>query len=145
MPVPALATVLIPSIVDIGGKLLERLFPDPNERAKHEYALFELQQKGALAELDASMQTAIAQLQVNLAEAQSGNIWASGWRPLAGWAASAGLVYTVFVQPVFSWVATIYGVAPLPVIESELLWAVTTGMLGLGAYRSYDKTRFLQK
>jgi hypothetical protein len=43
----------IPTILEIGGKLIERLFPDPQDAAQAKLKLFELQQSGQLAELDA--------------------------------------------------------------------------------------------
>jgi hypothetical protein len=43
----------IPTILEIGGKLIERLFPDPQDAAQAKLKLFELQQQGQLAELDA--------------------------------------------------------------------------------------------
>ena len=40
----------ITAVLGIGGKLIDRLWPDPEQRAQAQLALLELAQKGELAE-----------------------------------------------------------------------------------------------
>lgn len=62
------------AVVGIGGKLIDKLFPDPAERARAQAELLRMQQDGELKELETRM-SAI------LAEAQSADPWTSRARP----------------------------------------------------------------
>lgn len=66
--------LLIGGIFDIGGKLLDKFFPDPAERAQKQLELLQMQQAGDLKELEVRM-SAI------LAEASSSDPWTSRARP----------------------------------------------------------------
>ena len=50
MVAPAIIAA-IPTVLEIGGKLIERLFPDPATAAEYKIKLLELAQQGELAEL----------------------------------------------------------------------------------------------
>ena len=41
--------LLIPTIIEAGIKVIDKIFPDPNEAAKAKVELFKLQQNGELA------------------------------------------------------------------------------------------------
>ena len=43
------------AILEIGGKVLDKVIPDPEAKAKAQAALMEMQQKGELAQLQADM------------------------------------------------------------------------------------------
>lgn len=89
-------------------------------------------------ELEASIVN--AQSAVNLAEASNPNLFVNGWRPAAGWVCVLGLLYSVFLRPMISWLATIWSFSAVPpVIDDVILMQLLFGMLGLGALRSYDK------
>jgi hypothetical protein len=93
-----------------------------------------------IQELEASIVN--AQSAVNLAEASNPNIFVSGWRPAAGWCCVVGLLYSVFLRPMISWFATMAGASAVPpVIDDVMLMQLLFGMLGLGALRSYEKTK----
>ena len=59
---------ILTSVLGIGGKLIDKLFPDPAEREKVRLELARLAQEGELKELEVSM-SAI------LAEAESEDPW----------------------------------------------------------------------
>lgn len=63
------------AILGIGGKLIDKLFPDPAERSRAQIALLELTQRGELTEL--SERAGIIR-----AEAASEHWLAANWRPL---------------------------------------------------------------
>jgi uncharacterized membrane protein (DUF106 family) len=44
------------AILDVGMKVLDKVIPDPAEKAKAQVALMEMQQKGELAKLQADLQ-----------------------------------------------------------------------------------------
>lgn len=50
MVAPALLAA-IPTVLDIGGRLIDKIFPDPGVAAEHKLKLMELAQQGELAEL----------------------------------------------------------------------------------------------
>jgi len=56
---------------DIGGKVIDRLWPDPVQAAKAELELIKLQQSGDLAQI-------ACQLEINKTEAASSNPFTSG-------------------------------------------------------------------
>ena len=91
-----------------------------------------------LMELENNAMT--AQTAINLEEAKSENICVSGWRPFVGWICGFALAYAAILEPFMSWVATVYGyTGKYPVLNTEITMQVLIGLLGLGAYRSYDK------
>lgn len=85
-----------------------------------------------------------AQNAVNLAEASNPNLFVSGWRPAAGWVCVLGLCYSVFIRPLLSWMATLWEFRAVPpVIDTSILMQLIFGMLGLGAYRTWEKVKKL--
>ena len=62
------------SVFDFGGKVIDKLFPDPKEKAAAQAKLMQLQQTGELKELEIRMSAIIA-------EAQSADPWTSRARP----------------------------------------------------------------
>jgi hypothetical protein len=81
-----------------------------------------------------------AQTTINLEEAKSEKIFVAGWRPFIGWTCGFALAYVAVLEPFMTWVARLLGsVVVFPVIDTTITMQVLIGMLGLGAYRSYDK------
>jgi hypothetical protein len=140
MVAPVVAA-LIPAVIEAASKALDRIFPDPNQAAAAKLELLKMQQAGELKHLDADVQLALQQMQINMIEASSTSAWSSGWRPGAGWAGVAGMAYTALLQPLLSWAAAVKGWPQPPDIGSDELWAVMFGLLGLGTMRSFDKAR----
>lgn len=66
--------ITIGSIFNIGGKIIDKLFPDPEQRAKAQLELLKMQQQGDLDEVK-------VQLSAIIAEAQSPDPWTSRARP----------------------------------------------------------------
>jgi hypothetical protein len=83
-----------------------------------------------------------SQTVVNLAEANNPNLFVAGWRPAAGWVCVLGLFYSVFLRPILSWVSSIWHWSAVPpVIDETILMELLFGMLGLGAYRTYERVK----
>ena len=85
----------------------------------------------------------LAQIGVNTAEAQSESVFVAGWRPAVGWIGAASLGYVAIVEPLARFVALVVAHynGPFPVIDTSLTMQVLTGILGLGAMRSFDKVK----
>jgi hypothetical protein len=136
MSLLAAATAILPTV----SRLLDKLIPDPEARAKAQLDLLRLEQEGAFKEMDAQLQLNIAQAEINKIEAASQNGFQAGWRPLAGYACVAGLGYEFLLRPLLPWVMTVSGIEapPLPSLDG-VLFELMFGMLGLGTLRTADR------
>lgn len=140
----------ISAIFGVAGKVIDRVWPDPEQQAKAAQALAELQQKGDLAFLDADVKLLTGQLEINKMEAQHGGLFKGGWRPFVGWVCGFALAYKFLLYPflvsVVQIVAYYAGDVPfpldiLPVIDWSELSVILMGMLGLGGMRTYEKRK----
>lgn len=91
-----------------------------------------------LAMEDKAMQ---AQIAVNVEEAKSASLFVSGWRPAVGWVCVFSLFYNYVGAPLFHYGIQFWTpeVPPLPALETGELMTLLFGLLGLGAYRTYEK------
>lgn len=84
----------------------------------------------------------IAQTEVNKVEAQSGSIFVAGWRPFVGWVGGVGLAYSAILQPFLNWASRVNGyTGSLPALDDTTLIMVLSGMLGIGAMRTFEKAK----
>ena len=115
---------LIGPITGLLGKFVED--KDQKNALAHEIA--------TLAQKEAHKNAAF-QLEVNKTEAAHKSLFVAGWRPFIGWCCGLGLLYSVLLSPLLDiWFE-------MPVIDSTILMPTMTGMLGLGALRSYEKVK----
>jgi hypothetical protein len=80
-----------------------------------------------------------SQMEVNRAEANHASIFVAGWRPFIGWTGGLALFYQFLLRPI----ANGFGM-DFPTIETEALYPIILGMLGLGGLRTYEKARGVQ-
>jgi len=80
-----------------------------------------------------------AQLEVNKVEAAHKNLFVAGWRPAVGWSCCFALVYSTILSPILGIWFTV------PPVDSSLLTTVLMGMLGLGAMRTVEKAKGVQR
>ena len=114
---------------DVGGKLIDRLWPDPAQRDQAKLKLMELQQSGALAQLAAETELSKGAADIIKTEA-AGGFLASSWRPIT---------MLIFVGLI---VARWFGLAAPNLAEAEYLKLWDIVQLGLGGYvigRSVEK------
>ena len=118
------------AILGIGGKLIEKLIPDPAAQDAARLELLKLQQSGELAGMT-------AQTEINKAEASNPSVFVSGWRPAIGWVCALALGYQYLARPLM--------VAFMPALAfpglDDNLWQLMMGMLGLGGLRTFEKTQ----
>ena len=124
----------ISAVLDIGGKLIDRLWPDPSQAAAAKLELVKLQQSGELAQI-------AGQLEINKVEAASSNVFVSGWRPFAGWVCGSALAYSYIVYPLLVWGCAIWvpTITPPKLGNDGMLYELLFAMLGLGGLRSFEK------
>lgn len=123
----------ISSILGIGQSLIDKLIPDPKQKADALLKLREMEQSGDLAII-------AGQNDINKIEAASQLTFISGWRPAVGWVCASALAFQLVLGPLLSWVGGMLGrpVSP-PVLQTELLTTLLVGMLGLGGMRTVEK------
>lgn len=119
----------ITAALDIGGKVIDRLWPNPADAAAAKIELLKLSQSGELA-----------QIAVNQEEAKSDSVFVSGWRPAIGWICGAACAWNWVGLPLAKVLAIALGhpLALSPADLSEML-PVLMGMLGLGGLRTVEK------
>lgn len=122
------------------NKVLDYI-PDPKQKAEAQAAALKAAQDHETDILKLLQASDAVQGQINATEAASNDKFKSYWRPAFGWVCVAGFSWTAIIQPVVVVVYTlIKGHAPtLPAFDVALLTSMSTGMLGLGAYRTYEK------
>src|SRR5579864_4735478 len=131
----------IDAILDGASKIIGQFHTSPEDKIKWQEFQATLQaNKDALAQ-----QLTLAQTDVNKAEATSPNMFIAGWRPFIGWVCGVGLGYGVLVQPCATFIATLFhrtlDKAQLPALGMGTIIGLLIPMLGLGAYRTYEKTQ----
>ncbi len=134
MPFPLLA--LLPSLLEIGSKVIDRVVPDKEaaEKAKRDLAAELQSQEFAIM---------LAQIDVNKEEAKSESVFVAGWRPFVGWIGAFGLGYAAILDPFMRFISSVIfaykGV--FPAVDTSITMQILFGILGLGALRSYDKLK----
>lgn len=126
--------LLLGPIFELGGKIIERLFPDPAQKAAAEMEFLKMTQAGDL-------QTVLAQLEINAKEAAHPSLFVAGGRPFFLWIGGVGFGYAVILQPLLVWVARIKGWPEPPMPDVDLLWVVVSGLLGISGLRSVEKVK----
>jgi hypothetical protein len=113
----------VTAAINVGGKLIDRLWPDPAQRDQAKLALMEMAQRGELAEFT-------GRAEIVKTEAASEHWLAANWRPIM-MLTFGGLI----VARWFGWAAP-----NLSEAEYLQLWSIVE--LGLGGYvigRSAEK------
>jgi hypothetical protein len=90
---------------------------------------------------------ALAQIEVNKAEASSGSVFKGGWRPFIGWVCGIAFLYHFVLQPLLLFTIAVVGVQlpTLPEFDMGTLLTVLGGLLGLGSLRTFEKTKGVAK
>lgn len=91
--------------------------------------------------------TDLAQMEVNKVEAASSSVFVAGWRPAIGWVGAAAMAYQFLLYPMLVWAwtwAQAEGyvpaeVKPPPMLDTEALWVILSGMLGIAGMRTWEK------
>ena len=78
------------------------------------------------------------QAKINEVEARHRSLFVSAWRPSVGWVCSLAFAYHFVAFPI---IKTIYPDTEFPVLDTEPLFTVLMGMLGLGGLRTFEKIK----
>ena len=134
---------MLDGILGIGSKLIDKLFPDPEEKQKAQLQLMQLEQNGELEDLKTRM-SAI------LAEAQSNDPWTSRARPTFMY-----VIYIMILAAIPMGILSAFNPAMAKEIASGMqawlsaipdgLWATFgIGYSGYAIARSNDKKNILR-
>jgi Holin of 3TMs, for gene-transfer release len=134
------------ALFELGKTAVEKIWPDPSKRAEELFKLEKLKQDGNLAELSAQVNLMLGQIKVNEVQASHPSIFVAGARPAVMWIGAFGLAYASILDPLMRFVAAVifdYS-GSFPVVNTDITMQVLFGILGLGAYRTFEKTKDVQ-
>lgn len=114
--------------------VIDRIVPD---KAAAEKAKLEMASTLQTQEF----QIQIEQIKVNANEANSTNWFVAGARPAIMWTCGFALAYASIIEPIARFIAKVgFGYeGEFPSLDTDLTMQVLFGILGLGAYRTYEK------
>ena len=132
--------ITISGIFSIGSKIIDKMFPDPEQKAKAQLELLQMQQAGELDQIK-------VQLSAIIAEAQSADPWTSRARP-----SFLYVVYILLLMSIPMGILTVFNPLAasnltegfkywLAAILEPILTLFGTVMLGYVVGRSYEKTK----
>lgn len=132
-PVSAVSNLLS----TVGGKLIDRLWPDPAQAQEAKLKLLEMQQTGELAQLAADTDLLKGQLAVDQAEASNPSIFVAGARPFILWVCGVAFAWHFVVLQFLLLILSIFHVVvpPLPELDMSTIMTLTLGLCGM---RSFD-------
>jgi hypothetical protein len=131
-----------PQLIPLLGNLFDRIFPDPKAAADAKLEVMRLAQAGELAQLNADLQLATGQIEVNKVEAANASLFVSGWRPAIGWICGAAFAFKFIGGPA-AFVLSQWAGHPitLPVFDFTEMSTILLGMLGLSGMRTVEKIK----
>src|SRR3990167_7026793 len=127
---------LLTPIFSLIGTVVDRLIPD---KVAAEKANLEM----AVALQTQEFQIQIEQIKVNANEANSTNWFVAGARPAIMWICGFALAYASVIEPIARFISKVwFGYeGEFPILDTDLTMQVLFGILGLGAFRTYEKEK----
>jgi len=116
------------SLINPISAILDKVVPDADKRAEIAYQLDTMAETNAQA-------SRMAQIDVNKQAAAHKSMFVAGARPATLWICNLGLLYNVLLNPLLSVWFT------MPPVQSELLYPILGGLLGIGGMRSFEKSK----
>ena len=131
---------MLQSLIGPVTGLLDKFVEDKDQKAKLAHDLATMADKHA-------QQIALAQIEVNKAEAASGSLFKGGWRPAVGWVCAIAFAYHFILKDLIIFGASFAGaeLPELPEFDMGTLLTVLGGMLGIGGLRTYEKQKGITK
>lgn len=134
---------MIATLLPLIGTVLDKVLPDEKAKAETKLKMLEMAERGELAQAEREAKLILAQAEINKVEAASNDPYKSRWRPTVGWICAFGLGYNFLICPILPWVVNAFGgsVEPMPEIDNAALMGLLVPLLGLGAFRSFEKVK----
>ena len=119
--------------------LLDKFIEDKDKKNAIAFELSTMAEKHA-------QELAKAQLAVNKQEAAHKSLFVAGWRPAVGWVCVLGMASNFLVIPMANFALALAGSSiVIPILELSAMMPVLMGMLGLGAMRTVEKAKGVQR
>lgn len=130
-------------VFEIIKQVLGGLGLDPEAKARAQQQAFDVLTNGSFDQ-KAQQALALAQIDVNKADANSGSLYRGGWRPFIGWTCGGALFSQYILRPWVQWIGVVTG-HPLPQLPGidDNLWQLLGVMLGNAGLRTYEKVKGL--
>ena len=130
---------MIESLIGPVAGLLDKFIEDKDQKARIAHELSTMAERHA-------QELAKAQLEVNKVEAAHKSLFVSGWRPAVGWVAVLGMAGNFLVIPLANFtLALVESEVIIPILDLSQMMPVLMGMLGLGAMRTAEKVKGVQR
>lgn len=128
---------MIAALIPVIGSVIDKIFPDKTEAEKAKLKMIEMAQAGEFKAIDADLEMARNQTEINKVESGHMNIFVAGWRPFIGWVCGVAMVYQYLLRPLLIGIG---GYSALPGLDSTL-WEILAGMLGIAGLRTWEKVK----
>ena len=123
------------ALIGPATKLLGKFIEDKDQKNKLAHSIATMAEKHA-------QELSKGHIEVNIEQANNPSLFVSGARPAIMWVCCLGLLWQFFVGPILTWGTGIRmpEVVP-PQLEVEGLITLVMSLLGLGAMRSFEKSK----
>jgi hypothetical protein len=130
---------ILGSLIGPVSGLLDKFIEDKDKKNAIAFELSTMAEKHA-------QELAKAQLAVNKQEAAHKSLFVAGWRPAVGWVCVLGMASNFMVIPMANFALALAGSSIIvPILELSEMMPVLMGMLGLGAMRTVEKAKGVQR
>jgi len=130
---------MLQSLIGPVTGLLDKFIEDKDKKNAIAFELSTMAERHA-------QELAKAQLEVNKTEASHKSLFVSGWRPAVGWVAVLGMASNFLVIPMANFaLALVDSTITVPILDLSEMMPVLLGMLGLGAMRTAEKVKGVQR
>ncbi len=131
-------TILTSLIGPVTG-LLDKSIEDKDKKNAIAFELSTMAEKHA-------QELAKGQIEVNKTEAAHKSLFVAGWRPAIGWVCVLGMAGNFITIPITNMILELMGSGvTVPLIPTAEMMPILMGMLGLGAMRTVEKTKNVQR
>jgi hypothetical protein len=128
-------------VVRAVGDSLNKVFPSDVDKMEKKLELVKAERDFDLGVAQVLQKSDEAQAQIDTEEIRTGSVFMAGWRPAIGWIGVLALAYQFVLYPFLLWANSVghFVATPPPPLDAGVLFSMVTGMLGIGAMRSFDK------
>lgn len=131
------------AVLNIGTSIIDKIWPDKTQAEAAKLKMFELQQQGALAEIQNGFNLMLENIKVNANEALHQSVFVAGWRPFLGWVGGCAFAYNYVIMPMLVYFIKLYNPAApaMPALDMGELTTLLFGMLGISGMRTFEKVK----